>query len=165
MDLPLQQNTVFQNAAIPSGTSLAGMSALVHAFKISAPVRHPVCISQLNIKGHVKDQGNWRIYSKRYQIESTVAAHLTFAMRYEHVDLLVLKRIFMTLPAEAVANYVQSAPTSMFTRKAWYFYELLTGNKLDLPDALNVVPTIDLLDTKKYFTKAQKYAFSSPQSS
>lgn len=153
MDLPPQQNMIFQNSAIPSGTILAGMSALVHAFKISAPVRYPACLSQQNIKGHIKNQGNWRIYSKRYQIESTVSAHLNFAMRYEYVDLLVLKRIFMALPPEVVADYVQSAPTSMFTRRAWYFYELLTGNRLDLPDASSIVPTIELLDTEKYFTK------------
>ena len=152
MDFPIQQPAIFQDLALPTGTSLAGMSALVHAFKVLAPVRYPACVSQLNIKGHIKEQGGWRIYSKRHQLECITEAHLNFAMRYEHLDLLVLKRIFLALPPEAVAQYVESAPTSTLTRKAWYLYELLTGTKLNVPDAPNVTAT-DLLDTKKYFTK------------
>ncbi|MBI4534601.1 MAG: cell filamentation protein Fic, partial [Candidatus Melainabacteria bacterium] len=152
MELPLQKPVVFQESALPLGTSLAGLSALVHAIKVQAPVRYPACISEHNIKGHIKEQGTWRIYSKRHALEPTVEAHLNFAMRYEHIDLLVLKRIFLALPAEAVAQYVEFAPTSILTRRAWYLYELLTGNTLNVPDAPNVT-SVDLLDTDKYFTK------------
>lgn len=72
-------------------------------------------------------------------------------MRYEHMDLLVLKRIFLALPPAAIATYVESAPTSILTRRTWYLYELLTGQRLNVPDALNVT-AVDLLDTEKYFT-------------
>src|SRR5271154_2744543 len=122
MKLLLQKPAVFQEWALPLGTSLAGLSALVHAFKVQAPVRNPACISEQNIKGHVKEYRAWRVYSKRHELEPTIEAHLNFAMRYEHIDLLVLKRIFLALPAEAVAQYVCSAPTSISTRRAWYFY-------------------------------------------
>lgn len=157
MEIALEQNAIFQNATIPEGSKLAGTSALVNALKISAPVRNPACISEQNIKGHTRNQGIWRIFGKRYQIESTLSAHLNFVMRYEPVDLLVLKRIFMALPPEAMANYVLSANTSMLTRRAWYFYELLTGNKLDIPDTSSTVQTIELLDPKKYFTKPKGF--------
>jgi hypothetical protein len=152
MDLQLRKSAVFQEEALPAGCSLAGLSALVEAFSVRAPVRYPACVSELNIKGHVKEHGNWRIYDKRHQLESTVEAHLNFAMRYEHVDLLVLKRIFLALPPEAVVNYIESAPTSTLTRRAWYLYELLTEKTLPVPDAANGA-VIDLLDTDKYFTR------------
>jgi len=152
MKLPLQKPPVFQESALPPGTSLAGLSALVHALRIQAFVRYPACVSEHNIKGHIKEQGNWRIYSKRHELEPTIEAHLNFAMRYEHADLLVLKRIFLVLPAEAVRQYVESAPTGILTRRAWYLYELLTGHTLDVPDAPNVT-SVDLLDAEKYFTK------------
>jgi hypothetical protein len=152
MELHLQKPAVFQESALPLGTSLAGLSALVHAFKVHAPVRNPACISEQNIKGHIKEHRAWRVYSKRHELEQTVEAHLNFAMRYEHIDLLVLKRIFLALPAEAVEQYVASAPTSISTRRASYFYELLTGNMLAVPDAPNVA-SVDLLDGEKYFTK------------
>jgi hypothetical protein len=130
MELPQQRPAVFQESALPIGTSLAGLSALVQAFKVSAPVRYAACISEQNIKGHIKEQGRWLIYSKRHELDPTVEAHLNFAMRYEYVDLLVLKRIFLALPPDAVAQYVASAPTSILTRRAWYLYELLTGQTL-----------------------------------
>jgi len=154
MDLSLQKSVIFQNAVVPNGTTLAGMSALVQTFQILAPVRYPACISQQHIKGHIKKQENWHIYSKRYEVAPTIEAHLNFAMRYEYVDLLVLKRIFLALPPEALTKYIGSAPNSIFTRRAWYFYELLTGKKLKLPDAGNVT-AVDLLDSEKYFTQPQ----------
>jgi hypothetical protein len=153
MELTLQKTAVFQDTALPTGTSLAGLSALVQAFNVQAPVREPTCISEQNIKGHIKEDRGWRIYSKRYELEPTVEAHLNFAMRYENIDLLVLKRVFLALPAEAVEQYVRSAPTSVLTRRAWYLYEFLTGKTLTVPDAPNVT-SVDLLDTDKYFTKS-----------
>ena len=119
MDLPIQKPALFQDSALPTGTSLAGLSALVRAFKVPAPVRQPSCISEQNIKGHLKEQRGWKIYSKRYELEPTVRAHLNFAMRYENIDLLVLKRVFLALPVEAIEQYVQSAPNSALTRRAF----------------------------------------------
>lgn len=153
MELRLQKPAVFQDSALPSGTSLAGLSALAQAFGIQAPVRKPACISNQNIKGHIKEERSWRIYSKRYELELTVEAHLNLAMRHETIDLLVLKRIFQALPAEAVAKYVLSAPNSILTRRAWFLYEFLTGQTLAIPDAPNVT-SVKLLDTDKYFTKS-----------
>lgn len=138
---------------MPTGTSLAGLSALVHAFDVPAPVRQPSCISEQNVKGHIREERGWKIYSKRYALEPTVQAHLNFAIRYENIDLLVLKRVFMALSVEAIEQYVQSAPNSATTRRAWYLYELLTGKTLAVPDAPNVT-SVDLLDIEKYFTKS-----------
>jgi hypothetical protein len=155
MQVSPQKPTAFQDLAVPhDAANLAGLSALVHAFNVQVPVRKPACISEHHIKGHIKQDRDWQIYSKRYQLDSTVEAHLNFAMRYEDVDLLVLKRTFLAVPIGAIENYVQSAPTSILTRRAWYLYELLTGKTLNVPDAPTVT-AVDLLDPQKYFTKPQ----------
>ncbi len=153
MEIKLQKPSMFQGCALASGTSLAGLAALVHAFDVQAPVRKPACISEQNIKGHIKEIPGWQIYSKRYELEPTIEAHLNFAMRYESLDLLVLKRIFLALPPQAVESYVKSAPTSVLTRRAWYLYEFLTGKTLSVTDAPNVT-SVDLLDTDEYFTRS-----------
>lgn len=70
-----------------SGTSLAGLSALVHVFNVSAPVREPRCISEQNIKGHIRQERGWTIYSKRHELEPTIQAHLNFAMRRRAIFL------------------------------------------------------------------------------
>jgi hypothetical protein len=156
LNLPQQHGRTFQHEHIPSAAQLAGMAALVQALDVQAPVRHPSCISELNIKGHIRDEQFWRIFSKRYQCESTVEAHLNFAMRYENLDLLVLKRIFLKVPPSVVADYVKSAPTSILTRRAWYLYEFLTGQALDIPDSPNIT-AIELLDSKQYFVRENAF--------
>jgi len=75
-------------------------------------------------------------------------------MRYESFDLLVLKKVFAALPIDAVEQYVQSAPTGVFTRRAWYLYEFLTGESLAIPDAPNVT-AVDLLEPESYFTRSE----------
>jgi hypothetical protein len=73
------------------------------------------------------------------------------ASRHERIDLLVLKRIFETVPA-SVAEFVCEAPNGIPNRRAWYLYELLTGRKLKkVSDAKNVT-AIDVLDAEAYFT-------------
>ena len=154
MNLPSQKPAIFQNEVVPADCSLAGLSALVEFFEAKAPVRRPACISEKTVKGHIKETEHWRIFSKRYGVTPTVADNLEFAMRYENLDLLVLKRLFLALPPKVVSNYVQSAPTSIHTRRAWYLFELLTETELKIPDAPNV-RSVDLLDTRKYFARSR----------
>lgn len=48
-------------------------------------------------------------------------------------------------------DIVQAAPTGAIARRTWFFYETLTGNRLDLPDAPSVT-AIDALDHTQYIT-------------
>ncbi len=79
------------------------------------------------------------------------ADHLTFALRREHIDLLVLKRVFEGVPQTEIEAIVHAAPLGIPARRAWYLYELLTGRTLDVGDAPNAA-AIDLLEPKAYFT-------------
>jgi Fic family protein len=68
--------------------------------------------------------------------------HLRFAMRYEPVDLNVLAAFFEMVDRQAFEAWVKSEPVGKYARRAWYLYELLTGERLDLPD---VPPTDNVL--------------------
>jgi Fic/DOC family protein len=142
---------VFQDNTIPTGCRLAGWAALVHALAIAAPVRRPSCVSEQFIRGsHRRDQA-WTIYDKRYWPGNTFADHLTFALRHEHLDLLILKRVVEAVPQTEIEAFVRAAPTGAPARRAWYLYELLTGRTLALDGAPHA-QAIDLLDPKAYFT-------------
>jgi len=143
--------TIFQETVIPGGTRLAGWAALAHAFAIAAPVRRPCCVSDQHIRDSHRQEGEWTIFDKRYWPGDDVADHLTFALRHENIDLLILKRIFQAIPQTEVETMIHAAPTGIPARRAWYLYETLTGRVLDVGDA-PTAPAIDLLDTKKYFT-------------
>jgi hypothetical protein len=151
MRLELAHSPHFQESAVPDETRLAGWAALVKEFSIKAPVRQPSCVSEKHIKGSQREERNWQVFDKRYWPGDSFADHLTFAFRHEPLDLLILKRIFDGVPDDAVEELVRAAPTGVPARRIWYFYELLTGKTLDLPDAQSVA-AIDLLDPAAYFT-------------
>jgi hypothetical protein len=140
----------FQNNALPSNSTLAGFAAIVHTLAIQAPVRNPSCISSINIKGHIREQGKWTIYSRRYQIAPTIEAHLEFALKHETLDLLVLKRMFSVIDPKNIRQHILSSPKLPVMRRIWFLYEMLTGISLEIeldPEVKN----IDLLDSRLYF--------------
>ncbi|WP_210211175.1 hypothetical protein [Borborobacter arsenicus] len=151
MRLELAHSPHFQESPVPDKTRLAGWTALVNEFSIRAPVRQPSCVSEKHIKGSQREDRSWRVFDKRYWPGDSFADHLTFAFRHETPDLLILKRIFDAVPDNAVEELVRAAPTGVPARRIWYFYELLTGKTLDLPDAQSVA-AIDLVDPAAYFT-------------
>ena len=151
MKLTATEGSIFQDRLIPAGTKLAGWSALVHSLEVEAPVRRPSCVSGTHIKGSRKCEAGWEVFDKRYQPGDTFAEHLGFALKNEPLDLLLLKRIFDKVPKAAVANMVEETPQGLASRRAWYFYELLTGLRLDLPDAPQIA-AIDLIDPAEHFT-------------
>ena len=151
--LKLKNPTFFQEKLIPTDASLVGLSALVHGLNVEAPVRRPACISSKRIKEITKKSGEWRIFDNKYAVENTVQANLVFAIRHEYIDLLVLKRIFLSLPEKEIEAYVRSAPTGPVARRLWFLFEFLTDKVLAVPDA-GKVANVDLLDSSKYFVTA-----------
>jgi len=151
MRLDLEATHTFQESLVPDDTRLAGWAALVQALSIKAPVRRPSCVSRKHVKGSQREETIWRVLDRRYWPGDDFADHLTFALRREGLDLLVLKRVFEAVSAKAVQELVAAAPMGIPSRRAWFLYERLTGRTLDLPDAQNVA-AIDVLDPKTYFT-------------
>ena len=142
---------IFQDHLIPKGARLAGWAFLVHGLGIEAPVRAPSAVAEGHIKGSRRSEDGWTIFDKRYWPGESTTDHLTFALRHEAIDLLVLKRLFAAIAPDEIALFIKEAPTGALTRRAWFFYEWLTGKRLDLDDAPTVTAT-DALDPKVYYT-------------
>ncbi|MEP6715834.1 MAG: Fic family protein [Terriglobia bacterium] len=142
---------IFHEKTVPDGAKLAGWAALVRALAISAPVRRPSCVSEQFVNGSRREEEGWVVFDKRYWPGDDLADHLTFALRHENIDLLILKRAFEAVPQAEFEAMVRAAPTGISVRRAWYMYETLTGRTLDIDDAPRAV-AVDLLDPKAYFT-------------
>ena len=151
MKLDLAPIAIFQERTLRGGASLVGWAALVHALAIPAPIRLPSCVSEQHIRGSHRIEGAWTVFDKRYGPGDSLAAHITFALRHEEIDLLVLKRVFEAVPPGEIEGLIRAAPTGILARRVWYFYEILTGRALDVDDA-PAATAIDLLDPKAYFT-------------
>src|ERR1039458_8316786 len=142
---------VFQEKTVPDGTRLAGWAALVQVLALRGPLRRPSCVSEQHVRGSHREEGAWTVFDKRYWPGDTFADHLTFALRREDIDLLILKRVFEAVPQAEVEAIVRAALTGIPARRAWYLHEILTGRTLDVDDAPSAA-AIDLLDPEAYFT-------------
>lgn len=136
---------------MPTDARLVGWSALVQSLGVRVHVRRPCAVSGQHILGSRRDGRDWSIFDKRYWPGEDFGGQLEFALRHEDVDPLILKRLFESVPQDAVEQFVAGAPTGIQSRRAWFWYEFLTGRILDIPD-LPSVAAIDLLDTRAYFT-------------
>lgn len=141
----------FQDQVLPPETNLVGWAALVHELDAQAPLRLPACVSSRHVRGSVKNEAGWRVFDKRYMPEQTIQGQLTFALRREDIDLLVLKRILEKFEPSVIETWVRSEPKGSSARRAWFFYETLTGRRLNLEDASGVT-AVNALDSKRYFT-------------
>ncbi len=136
---------------MPKETRLAGWAALVHGLDLAAPVRSASVVAEGHVGGSKRTADGWTVFDKRYWPGDRFTDHLTFALRHEPIDLLVLKRAFETIPVEEVIGSIEAAPTGAVTRRAWFFFEKLTGKTLGLRDAPRVTAT-EAIDPKAYFT-------------
>jgi hypothetical protein len=81
------------------------------------------------------EAAGWRVLTLRHAPAPTIEGHLTFALKYEGLDLAVLKRLFDVVPAQEIEALVRAKPTGSYARRTWFLYEWLTGRRLDLPNA------------------------------
>ncbi len=120
-----------------------GYAALLDAYGIQAPTPATLCAIGAKHRTRLMDQ--WRIFTPRYAPPSTLAGHLVFALKYEGLDLCILKRLFLTVGPEPIREMVLSAPMGNYARRLWYLYEWLLDERLDLPDVKNAayVPVVN----------------------
>lgn len=152
MKLKVPSDTYFQDRRVPENAQLAGISALVAALGVRAPVREMSAVATHHIKQSPREDGDWRVFDKRYAPEDTIEGHLAFALKHENLDLLILKRILEAVPEEAVVQSVRNSPESAISRKIWFFYEWLLARQIDLPDASSKIGMVEALNAKRYFT-------------
>src|SRR6266536_3436015 len=94
--------TVFQERALPVRAAPAGYAALIEAYRLQVPL--PRTLSATGEHHRVRNEAGWRILTPRHAPPATLEGHLRFALKYEGVDLAVLKRLFAALqPADLEA--------------------------------------------------------------
>jgi hypothetical protein len=142
---------IFQGDMVPGESRLAGWAALTQTLAVKGPVRNPACVSDKHVSRSIREEGAWRVFDRRYWPGENFGDHLSFALRNENLDMLLLKRIFDAVDAKVVEAFVKATPTGIPSRRAWFLYELMTGRTLDVADDPGV-PAVDVLDPAVYFT-------------
>jgi len=124
---------VFHERRLPVTATLAGYAALIDAYNLSVPLPRTLCATGERHK--VFREAGWDIYGPSYAPAPILEGHLTFALKYEGLELAVLKRLFDAVGTHPIEEIVRGAPTGGYARRIWFLYEWLTAHSLDLPDA------------------------------
>lgn len=136
---------VFHDRLAPEPGTLIGYAALIAAHDLKVPL--PDKIALIGEKHRRYSTDEWEIFTPRHKSEDTLAGHLTFALKYEGVDLGVLNALFSKIAGDDIKEIIEQEPTSQYARRIWFFYEWLTGEKLDIPD-IKTGNYVDALDEK-----------------
>ena len=135
--------TVFHERPLPEPGTPAGYAALIDRYSLAAPM--PRTLSAIGQHHRVIEREGWRMLTPRHAPATDLEGHLTFALKYEGLDLAVLNRLFRAVGAAAIEELVRAKRTGSYARRIWFLYEWLTGTRLDLPD-LDIgtyVPVVD----------------------
>jgi len=125
--------TIFHERALPETATPAGYSTLIDAYGLRVPLPRVLCATGEHHR--IREQDGWRILTPRHAPTPDLQGHLTFALKYEGLDLAVLKRLFAAVAPADIEAIVRAKPTGSYSRRIWFLYEWLTGALLDVPDA------------------------------
>ena len=145
--------SVFHERRLPVKATPVGYAALIDAFELSVPLPRTLCA--IGTRHRVTEEVGWRLYTPRHAPEPTLEGHLTFALKYEGLDLAVLKRLLLAVETDQITEVIRATPTGLYSRRIWFLYEWLLGRELDLPPA-DKVAYVSAVDTDLQYAGAGK---------
>lgn len=146
--------TAFQGfARLEENSALAGYAALIEAHDLRVPL--PASLAAIGVRHRKEVLQRWQIFTPRHRPEDSLFGHLTFALKYEGIDLGVLKALFTRIDAREITALVQREPTGRYSRRLWFLYEWLCDTQLDLVDATKG-SYVDLVDSSLQFSGTTK---------
>ncbi len=134
-------------------TRPAGYTALLDRYAIRAmPNWHRSVISEGSTRRTDSSAGEVvETYPAAYWPGESPGDHLEFALKYDGMNLGILAVLLPAIGANEIARYINSKPNGKYARRIWYFYEMLTGDRLPLAD-LTQGNYVDLLESEEHFT-------------
>lgn len=131
-----QKVTIFHGRPLPEEGMLAGYALLLqeieqHLGKFLPLPRQLAIVTEKHQRYNTQQ---WQVFTKRHKPNDMLINHIYFALKYEGIDLLILKTIFQQIGEEDIREAILNEPTGQYARRVWFLYEWLLGIKLDIPD-------------------------------
>lgn len=143
-----QEITDFRGRVAPEKGFLVGYGAIIQTYNLPVPI--PFGLALISLKDRKYQTEHWQVFTPRYKPDDTLYKQLVFALKYEGINLLILKKLFEVFNADEIKELVQIEPTSQYSRKIWFLYEWLLPDRLDISD-LDRGNFVLLIDEKTQF--------------
>ena len=98
--------TVFQERATPEEGYLVGYGSIIKFYYLHTPL--PDVLALLSQKHKQYETEDWIVFTPRYMPEDSLMGHLTFALKYEGIDLGILKKLFEKMDVNEVITLVNN---------------------------------------------------------
>lgn len=105
------------------------------------------------IGGSRRSEPGREFYPSQYRPdvgELAVQDHFRFALAHEGVHLEMLTRLFEHYGSEFIGKWIAREPTSAYARRMGFFYEWLTGRRVQGHDRVTSGNYVDAIDAGKY---------------
>ena len=89
-------------------------------------------------------------YPLQYATDGSLIENLRFAFKNEPLDLRIVCLTLRALGGGALAEWLRREPTGVYSRRAWFLYEKLTGGTIDYPD-VTAGNYVDALDACRHY--------------
>lgn len=144
-----QKISTFHGRTAPETGVLVGYGALIGSYDLAIPVPEKLCL--ISEKNRKYTTAEWEVFTPRHAPKDTLYGHLTFALKYEGVNLCLLKKLFQKVEKVEITEIVKSEPTGSYSRMIWFLYEWLMDELLDIPD-LKVGNFVSLINAELQYT-------------
>ena len=153
--IPSIEVAVFQGKSCPEKGKITGYGAIIAALNLLTPFPRVLSIVTERSKKYHKE--DWRVFPASYAPEESLYKQLIFALKYEGIDLLVLKKLFEEIGQETIKSILKIEPTGQYSRKIWFLYEWLMQEEIHVEVDLKKRKYIPLLDEKlQYAVKSEE---------
>lgn len=115
---------------VPMDGSVAGYNALISKYNLK--VIPPETLSFISNKHTEYKTEGLRVFTKRYKPEDTLEGHLKFAIKYEGIDLYILKSLFNRVDSNEISEFIKKEPTGSYNRRIWFLYEWMLEKQLNI---------------------------------
>ncbi|KAA2218515.1 Fic family protein [Maribacter flavus] len=139
----------FHGRVMPEEGVLVGYAFILQILEKHTGRRLPTpdVLAMVTDKQQRYNTEQWQVFANRYMPSKDEMSHLTFALKYEGIDLLILKEFFLYAGDGLVKTMMKNEPTGQYSRRIWFLYEWLLGKQLDIPD-LKVGNYVEIINPK-----------------
>lgn len=140
----------------PYEAQLLGYAALIEHYGLECPSpRRLTAITGVGQKTSVIREGvEWLLLPRgaRFRVPDEQIDHLGVALKHEGVDLRVLSQLFAKGIEDELSRFIDANRGGLYTRRAWYLYEWMTGRRLMITEPYGV-QYVPLLDPNLYIVR------------
>jgi hypothetical protein len=111
-DWPSQLVMHFRGRPLPESGLPAGYASLIERYDLSLPL--PPRLSAIANRHHPGSNDAWLMQTPRHQPHADFASQLTYAFKYEGIDLAVLRQLFSAIDGGEIEAFVRETPTGTF---------------------------------------------------